>query len=61
MPNKEFKPLEKITVEPKDDFRNGQIKEALVRIKELKRIIEGLKKEIESLKQRNRLLESYIK
>jgi len=61
MPNKEYKPLEKITVEPKDDFRNGQIKEALVRIADLKGQIADLKKEIESLKQRLKIFEGHLK
>lgn len=60
MPNK-FKPLEKITIEPKDDFRNGQIKEALVRIADLKAQIADLKKEIESLRQRLKLFEGHLK
>lgn len=61
MPNK-FKPLEKIEVKaPKDDFKNGQIKEALVRIADLKAQTSDLKKEIESLKQRLKLFEGHLK
>jgi len=59
---KEYKPLEKITVEPKDNFtHNGQIKSALVRIADLKEQIADLKVEIELLRQRLRLFEGHLK
>jgi uncharacterized small protein (DUF1192 family) len=59
---KEYKPLEKITVEPKDNFtHNGQIKSALVRIADLKEQIAVLKAEIERLNKRLRLFEGHLK
>jgi ubiquinone biosynthesis protein UbiJ len=59
---KEYKPLEKITVDPKDNFiHNGQIKSALVRIADLKEQISDLKAEIERLNKRIRLFEGHLK
>jgi len=59
---KEYKPLEKITVEPESRFtNNGQIKSALVRIADLKEQIADLKAEIERLNKRLRLFEGHMK
>jgi len=59
---KEYKPLEKITVEPKDNFtHNGQIKSALVRISDLKAEITALKSEIERLNKRLKLFDGHLK
>lgn len=59
---KEYKPLEKIVIDPNDNFtNNGQIKNALVRIGDLKKEIENLKAENDALKQRIKLLEGHLK
>ena len=59
---KEYKPLEKIIIEPESKFtHNGQIKSALVRIADLKEQIADLKAEIERLNKRLRLFEGHLK
>jgi len=59
---KEYKPLEKIVVDPADNFtNNGQIKSALVRISDLKKEIADLKADNDALKQRIKLLEGRLK
>ena len=58
----DYKPLEKIIVEPNDNFPdNGQIKTALIRIADLKKEIAALKAENDALKQRIKLLEAHLK
>lgn len=48
--------------EPNDNFpNNGQIKNAPVRIGDLKKEIENLKAENDALKQRIKLLEGHLK
>ena len=60
--DKQYKPIEKIVVDPKDNFtNNGQIKSALVRIADLKEQIADLKAEIERLNRRLRLFEGHLK